>query len=320
MLTSKSVLPCARFVRYGFAMKCTLLSVAAIAGSPPVFQGDGSGPIERVPPYHRLACTAVDSDAKTAYPKGFAPNMAMKQALPKDAGKPKGGVLYVETPVIPGAQVKKTSATSGRFNYCVQPFLVNTGDGPSPAGITVYLTRNPEVAPHLAGVDTALVTALLSNATPRSASVPQSIPAKATHIIPQIWCTTLSESAAKGLSLFVNVPAQSLLVEQTTDDGTHAAGAGTASTKTQKVGASSAALANADAATRLRVAVQQYSTVCKLDFDNATASDKAPQPRVLIDDAAFAVPSVVPLPAYLPTTVSTTAGMGIKPKPQLSPK
>jgi hypothetical protein len=297
-------------------MKCALLAGAAFAGSPPVFLGDGSGPIGAASPTRRLSCTQIDASTSPSYPRNGVSFTTGKTIVALGPSKRGGGEVYVATPVIPGAQVRKTQAAGGKYNYCVRPFLVNTGEGPSPSGITVYLTRNLEQSHVLAGVDTALVTSPSPRATPRSATVSQSIPAKTTEIIPQIWCTTLSESAANGLSLFVNVPRQSLLIATPKGDSTGTNANTTTPTSTQKVGV---ATRNFNAAIQAPRAVQEYSTVCKLEFDTADQSPADPQPRVLALNELFNVPESV-VQSYLPTVISVGPSGSGKPNVQVSPK
>lgn len=307
MLTSTSVPRPARFVRYGFAIKCALFSVAAFAGSPPVFYGDGNGPITPVPPPVRPSCTAVEASESFSYPRNGTSLIAGKTFDPSTTTRG-GGEVYVKTPVIPGAQVRKTAVSGGRFQYCVRPFLVNTGDGPSPAGITVYLTRNTATLPNEVGIDMALVTGRYAT-TPIAAKMAHSIPASATKLLgnesaPETWCATLTESAAKGLSLFVNVPRQSLRtegIEVSNGESSTKAGSTTANTSTQR----SATLKldrNQIDAIRVPTAIQEYSTVCRLEFDSLMASETDPQPRALDAGQRFS-PTGSERQAFLPVAI-----------------
>jgi hypothetical protein len=305
------------FIRNSAATAFALFSVAALAGSPPLMKGDGDGPIGLVPPFKRPACTSIDSTSSLVYPRGLGLKKAMKQPS-NGSVDDKPPVIYVETPVIPGAQVRKTAASGGRFQYCVRPFLVNTGASASPAGIAVYLTRNAATQPNDFGSDTALVTAF-AGSTPLSKIV-ESIPAGATKLVTEVWCTTLSESAAKGLSLFVNVPAQSLLVQAGNGASTGSVGSTSPSASAQKR-ATSASTPATQPAVRVPTQIQEYSTVCKLDFDTEEQSTADPQPRVLRSDPIqqFSSTSAV-RPAFLPVTVSRDQQSIGAAKEQLFPK
>ena len=306
------------FIRNSAATTFALISVAALAGSPPLMKGDGDGPIGLVPPFKRPVCTSIDSTSSLVYPRGLGLKKAMKQPS-NGSVHDKPPVIYVETPVIPGAQVRKTADSGGRFQYCVQPFLVNTGASASPAGIAVYLTRNVATQPNDFGSDTALVTTF-AGSTPLSTIV-ESIPAGATKLVPQVWCTTLSESAARGLSLFVNVPPQSLRIQIENSQTSGTAGSTSAqTTSTKKLGAN-AVVGATRPSRRMPTEIQEYSTVCKLDFDTDEQSTADPQPRVLRADPIQQFSSISTVrQAYLPVAVSREQASVGGPKAQLFPK
>jgi hypothetical protein len=278
-----------------------LLPCAVSAGGPPMFAGDGGGIIKFLPYLQRPACESVDRN--TLYPKAATAQLLQKSttAAPNTGGGPLPGVVYATDPVVPGARVSKQTISANVNRYCVQPFVVNTGTSPSPAGLQVFFTRinsQGSVSP-----DVPLKTSAFGNAA-RSAVVAGTVAGGATVVVPEAWCTNLSAQAADGLSVFLNVPRQNLLNALDAGDGssTHSSAGGTAPQQAKI--AKGVKPETAGPAVRLPTFIQEYSTACRLTFPESSETDgqippPVPTPRVVVFPPGWPVPTVPQKPAFL---------------------
>ncbi len=281
----------------------TLVHGVASAGGPPGFAGDGGGTINHVAYADRPQCEVVDLTWKDTYPKSAMAGALRKlsQTNPGPNPGPGPGVVYATDPILPGARSSKQILSATANRYCVQPFIVNTSDSPSHKNLQIFFTRTDPTS----GVthDVPLTTARAAS-TPRSATLALSIPGRGTTVIQEAWCVDLSDQAAKGLSLFLNVPAQNLLElvgprDNKSGGSLTNADQSKAGSATNRLGATAS---KPDA--KLPTLIQQYSTACKLTFPESSATDgntpaPVPTPRV-VTPSAWTVPIK---PAYLPFTV-----------------
>lgn len=239
-----------------------LLPIAAfapclvLAASPPYSQGDGGGCIRHDPDSGRPLCRDVRSD--TLYPKSAGVGtLARAPNTPPPTGHGCGGNTgYIADPAVPGETRSWQEPRGALTRYCVQPKVVNTGEGPTPANMQVFLVGDK---------DFPLTTNAIGT-TRRMANIALPIAGKDATRVDETWCVDLPSTApVPNLSLFLNVPAQNLLSGILQPSG--ASGAGTATPTAPN--AASARGTSVITAVKNNGTIKAYSTACKLEFSDS---------------------------------------------------
>lgn len=255
-----------------------------LAASPPLGQSDGGGCV-KPPDDRRPLCRDVRSD--TPYPKSSSVGELAKAPNNPQPGHGCGGNTgYIADPAVPGQTQSWQEPRGALTRYCVQPRVFNTGRGPTPANMQVFLVGDK---------DFPLTTAPFGT-TRRMANIALPIAGKGETPVAEAWCVDLPSTApAPNLSLFLNVPAQNLLIGTLQPSG--AGGAGSAAPTAAN--AASAKVASVTTAVKNNGTIKAYSTACKLDFlDSPNPSRDLTQDRL----------------SFVPRKPSSPTGPGNKPQ------
>ena len=221
----------------------TSLSIAAFvpclvfAASPPLGQSDGGGCV-KPPDNQRPLCSVVESNM--LYPKSDGVGAAFKAPTnPKPGPRCGGNTGYIADPAVPGQTLSWHELRGALTRYCVQPRVVNTGNAATPANQQVFLVGDKDFP----------LTTTPFGTLRRMATIAVPIPGKGATPVAETWCVELpSTAAAPNLSLFLNVPAQNLLIGAPTPSGT----GGTDSATPASSNTTSAKVASATAPPRIR--------------------------------------------------------------------